>query len=334
MLQSHSLEANVDTKITPLLSVVVLNWNGKRFIDSFIDSYQQQTVSARDRELIFVDNGSTDDSVEYLKQKYGSDSSIKIVNNKKNYGYAQGNNLGMKQASGEYILIVNNDIEMHSDLLKEILNLAHKKNADAVVAKLMFLNKPGYINNAGSILDPDSTWPVKEIGINELDQGQYNSVREITAVCGACVLFKRTFLEKVGLFDSRFFMYFEDGDLSWRGQKAAAKFYYCPTAVAYHVHTGSSKEGSSLFNFYVGRNRVLILAKNARWIVFIRGLSITLYWHLIIRIVNIFRAILGKASKKRVLIEFWQSQKMLLSIFANLPYAFSKRWHLIGEERL
>lgn len=316
------------------VSIVVLNWNGKRFIDNFMKSFLKQTYTKDKLELIFTDNDSSDDSVEYLRKEYGKDKRIKIVLNDKNYGYAKGNNLGIKEAIGDYVLVCNNDLELKPDLVEELVACAQRTKSSAVVPKLMYLNKPGVINNAGSRIDTRSDWPIYEIGANEKDTGQYDDDREITAFCGACVLFTRNFLQKVGMFDNKFFMYFEDGDLSWRGKRMKHKFYYAYKAIAYHVHTGSSKEGSALFNHFVGRNRLLILAKNGS----LRNLAIA--WakmmkdHFLFRIKNVLLAILGKYPKKQSLREFWLSQKMLCAAALLTPYSLSKRFHILREEKI
>ena len=318
----------------PLVSIVVLNWNGKKFIDPFVKTFLAQTYSQSAIELLFIDNGSTDDSVDYFRQNHSHHDNIKIVENGGNYGYAGGNDRGMHHTKGDYVLVCNNDLELDKDLVAELVKVAETKQADAVVPKLMYLNRPGIINNAGSKLDANSDWPIWEIGKDEKDEGQFNEIREITALCGACVLFKRSFLETVGLFDAKFFMYFEDGDLSWRGQKAGAKYYYAPKAVAFHFHTGSSKEGSPLFNHYVGRNRMIILAKNAGIKVFAKGYAKTLRDHLLFRLKNLWASLFGRYSRRMALKEFWFSQKILWSIAWLLPYAFLKRLKLLKEDTL
>lgn len=321
----------------PLVSVVVLNWNRRKFIDPFLKSFLKQTYPKDRLELVFIDNGSTDDSVAYLQKHYGSDKRINLVlvQNDKNYGYAGGNNRGLKRASGDYILICNNDLELDKNAVSELVTTAQKRKADVTTVKLMFLNKPGVINNAGSRLEPTSDWPIYEIGINENDTGQYDKEYEISAFCGACILIRRDFLQTVGLFDARFFLYFEDGDLAWRGQKAGKKYFFCPQAVAYHVHIGTSGgEGSPVFNHYVGRNRLLILAKNAGFGVFLRGLAKTVRDHALLRVYRLWLGLLGRYSRRLALKEFLASQKMLWAAIALLPYAWCKRFGIIKEETL
>jgi len=332
MPKAISREAKVSTQ--PFISVVVLNWNGKRFIDPFMKSFLQQTYPKDRIELLFTDNGSSDDSVAYLNEHYGSDKRIKVVLNGKNYGYAGGNDLGIKEAKGDFILITNNDLELDKDAIKELVATAKRRNADITTAKLMYLNRPGYINNAGSELRPNSDWPIREIGIDEKDHGQYNEERELTAVCGACILIRRDFLETVGMFDKTFFLYFEDGDLSWRGQHAGKHYWFSPKAVALHFHTGSTKEGSPTFNHFVGRNRILILAKNASFQVMAKGFAKTIRDQFFFRVKNAWASLFHRYSRRLAWEEFWRSQKIIWSIICLLPYAYAKRWGIIKEETL
>lgn len=322
------------SKLNPLVSIVVLNWNRKRFIGPFMKTVINQTYPKDRLELLFTDNDSHDGSVQYIKDKYGDLPYLRVIQNEKNYGYSKGNNLGIRQAKGDYVLVCNNDLELDKSLVRELVSAAEKHNSSITTAKLMYLNKPGIINNAGSRLAPDSTWPTYEIGKDEKDQGQYDKDREITAFCGACVLIRRDFLQTVGMFDSKFFMYFEDGDLSWRGQKAGHKYYYAPKAIAYHFHTGSSAEGSPLFNHFVGRNRLLIMLKNARLKIFLRTCGVTLKDHVLVRLKNLYASLFGRYSKRQALNEFLRSQKMLWAALALSPYILLKRFGIISEDKL
>jgi len=321
------------TENKPLVSIVALNWNGKKFIDPLVESIAKQKLKNIEIEFLFVDNNSSDGSVEYFRKKYNR-VNFKVVQNDANYGYAKGNNLGIKQAEGQYILVCNNDLVMDESLVQNLYDELLRNEADLVVPKLMFLNKPGYINNAGSVLDKENSWPVSEVGFGEKDEGQYNTVREISAFCGACVLFKRDFLETVGLYDNKFFMYFEDSDLSWRGQDARKKFVYAPSAIAHHHHTGTSVEGSKKFNYFVARNRVLVLLKNAAPRVVWVGYKFALRDHLYYRVKNVAKAILGRYPKKQSLSELWLGVKTFCGIVAHTPYALLKRWRVITEAKI
>jgi GT2 family glycosyltransferase len=317
------------------VDIVVLNWNGKRFVKGFIETYLKQSYPKDLLKLYFVDNGSTDDSVDhFIHLAKKSKVRYEVVLNGENYGYAQGNNLGIMQTTGDYVLVCNNDLELHKDLVKNLLETAQKNKSSVTVPKLMYLNKPGYINNAGSNISYKSAWPITEIGANEKDSEKFSKEYEITAFCGACVLFERNFLETVGLFDRKFFMYFEDGDLSWRGQKAGHKYYFSPKAIALHYHTGSSKEGSPLFNHYVGRNRLLILQKNGSYSQIGKAWVATLKDHVLLRLQNIYKSAFRSYPRRKALIELKLSLKMVLAALILLPYATAKRYRIIKEELL
>jgi len=319
---------------SPFISVVLLNWNGKRFIDSFMEGFLKQNYPKDRMELLFVDNCSSDDSVDYFKNNYGKNKGVKIILNKKNLGYAGGNNEGLRKISGDYALVCNNDLVMEQDTIKELVLAAQKHNADVTSAKIMYLNRPGVINNAGSTLEKDSDWPIKEIGINEKDGPKYNADYEISAFCGAFILIKKSFLKTVGLFDDRFFLYFEDGDLSWRGQKKGKKYWLAASSVVRHYHTGSSEEGSPTFNHFVGRNRLLILTKNAKYRVLAKAWMKTFKEHFVIRIVRVLLSIKGKYPKKQAVHELYLSAKMILAALLLTPYALGKRYGILKENTI
>ncbi|HEX5798191.1 MAG TPA: glycosyltransferase family 2 protein [Candidatus Saccharimonadales bacterium] len=318
----------------PTVSIVVLNWNGKKFIDPFVESFKKLNYPSDKLELIFTDNDSSDGSVEYIKKKYKSLKQLKVIQTGGNYGYAGGNNRGMKHATGDYVLVCNNDLILDPKLVDELVKEAKSKSSAITVPKLMFLNKPGYINNAGSMLEANNIWPVKERGFDQKDSKEFEKTVEITAFCGACVLFERRFLEDVGLFDGKFFMYFEDGDLSWRGQKSGYKYYIAPKALAFHEHTGTSKEGSPLFNYYVGRNRLLILMKNAKFRVVFKAWLVVLHNQLYVKVRKFLRSVIRKNNRKENGKDLLLGIKVVASALLFAPYCYLKRWKLLPEEKL
>jgi GT2 family glycosyltransferase len=207
----------------PLVSIVVLNWNGQRYNDIFFKSVAKQTYGTKKIEAIFVDNGSSDDSVKkFLEMKIPY---AKLIETGDNYGYSGGNNFGIREAKGDYIVICNNDLVLEPKWLETLVKTAQETDADIVVPKLIHFGT-SKIYNAGSMIHPEDDWPNRERGVNQsADKKEFNTRAEITAFCGASPLFKRSFLEEVGLFDKQFFLYWEDTDLSWRGQKLGKKIY-------------------------------------------------------------------------------------------------------------
>jgi len=317
----------------PLVSIIVLNWNGKRFIDSFFDSVYTQTYPSQKIEILFVDNASSDDSVAYFDSKHYPRA--RLVQTGANYGYSGGNNYGFREAKGQYIVVCNNDLELDPHWLENLVECATETDADIVVPKLVYAGS-NTINNAGSILIPDSDWPNKERGIDEpADLAEFNVRQEVTAFCGASPLFKRDFLEEVGLFDKRFFLYWEDGDLSWRGQKKGKKYVYEPTAIAYHNASGSTGGSTSpVFVYYVSRNRILILVKNAKLRYALKAFAKVGRDHVLYKIRDVFAAIKSGQGKKTALRNLWLGIKIIAGTVALTPVMLCKRWKLISEEHL
>lgn len=317
-----------ESNIMPFVSIVTVNWNGKRFLQKLLPLLAAQDYPKDRYEIIIVDNNSTtDDSVEFVKSAFPD---MVLIENGSNDGFAGGCNIGIRASKGDYVMLINNDTEPHKDWLKQLVVCAEKNHSGAVVSKLMFANQPGIINNAGSLLMPDQTWPVQEIGANQKDAPEFNSEREITAFCGASVLLSREMLEQVGIFDEAFFMYFEDGDLSWRAQKAGWKFHYEPASVVMHEHSGSSVEHSDFFTFFVTRNRLLILMKHASWKIYFKAL---LGFFREFFAVPLFYIIRGR-NQRHQLRNLRLGSKILLSLLWHKPGAMLKRWRLRSEARL
>lgn len=315
-------------KTLPFVSVITLNWNGKRFLEKLLPLLEKQTYPRDRYEIIVVDNHSTkDDSVAYVQKNFPN---VRLIQNKDNYGFAKGMNVGMKRAKGDYLALINNDTEPKNTWLHELVKCATIHNAGGVVPKLLFANKPNIINNAGSLLHPDRSWPIEELGANLPDGPDFNKERSITALCGASPLINRAMLKDVGLFDEAFFMYFEDGDLSWRAQKAGWKFFYCPTSVVLHEHSGSSVEHSPFWTFYVTRNRLLILCKHARPLLALRAYASFIKQF---QAVPIVRGLQGR-ERRHQLHTLTLGIKIHASFLRHVIPALLKRFHLVKETTL
>lgn len=374
---------------SPLVSVITVNFNGARYLPDLLTSLGRQSYSRY--EVLLVDNGSTDDSVDIARQ---CAPEVRIVQAPDNLGFSEGNNLGIREARGAYVALINNDTVVEPDWLEHLVDEACSSPAiGAVGSKILFarpfmpiaissdtfcpareggspdgrelgvivgddsrfvdcpyrkaihrsgfygpesiggelgrwtngqaevllpvesLAKPGdlclrlnrgrshgrgsvtvkigdtvvalldvasgwedhivpvprhtartngfdVINNAASFLDENGV--AGDRGIYEADHGQYDSAEDVTALCGCSMLISRAALERVGLFDRDFFMYFEDTELCWRLRESGYRLRYQPLSVVRHVHAATSVEWSPSFNFLVGRNRILMLLKHAR----------------------------------------------------------------------
>lgn len=345
------------------VSVILVNYNGKRYIQNLFESLKHINHEGFCFEVVFVDNNSSDDSVQYLESIRGElNFDLNIVKSKINRGFAGGNNLGVMASKGEYIVFLNNDtivdrnwlstlfysileekdrvcmvnsklyyyynfIELkilgkHKAAIKreyevngEKCNIENKycKNiedkGDYIIfsettivnipitwtgsAKIQFYTKSEsvcvclgeqkevsadgeicfdltdkevceesypLIQNAGSGVN--QAYDGYDIGNGERDSEKYLHSYEITNACGASVIMRKDDFVNCGMFDSRFFMYYEDTDLSYRMRRGGKKILYCPESVVRHIHTGSSKEWSPFFTYHVYRNKLLFVFKN------------------------------------------------------------------------
>ena len=188
------------------------------------------------------------------------------------------------------------------------------------------------INNAGTYLD--SNGEAGDRGIYEPDRGQYDQEENVEALCGAAMLIRRSVLESIGLFDSRFFMYYEDTDLCWRIRRAGGELRYVPSSVVRHIHTGSSVEWSPMFVYYVSRNHVLIRFKHAPLYIAIKGYLVE-----IARLVAAVRAWgrLALHKKAEMQTREWDEFRLRLRVQADLirkiPGSLARRWGYKGTAK-
>jgi len=251
--------------------VVILNLNGKDFTLDCLTSLEDLKKPKNCQvELIVVDNGSTDGSVAAIKKSFPK---VAVLENKKNLGFAEGNNVGFRfglKKGADYVLLLNNDTIVDKNFLVELLRQGEDKRVGILGPKIYFA--PGYefhkerykesqrgkvLWYAGGQMDWDNVL-ASHRGVDEVDRGQYDKVSETDFVSGCCMLVKRQVLEKVGLFDPRYFLYYEDNDLCQRAKRAGFKLLFVPAAHLWHLNAGTAGgSGSSLQEYYISRNRLL-----------------------------------------------------------------------------
>lgn len=243
----------------PFVSIVIVNYNGRRFLRDCLSALDAQTWPSDRRETILVDNGSTDDSVDQVRQQFPA---VRVLTAGKNLGFAGGNNAGIGQARGDFIALLNNDTVVQPTWLERLVEaLQEDPRIGGATGKILLKNEPDRINSAGLNLYHDGR--AGDRGFREVDGGQFEEPADVFGACGASVLLRREMLEDVGLLDERFFMYCEDLDLAWRARLRGWRFRYTPKSVVFHVHCGTSGEWSPFFAFYAERNTVLANLKNA-----------------------------------------------------------------------
>jgi len=242
-------------KLLPLISTIILNWNGKEYLCPCLQSVKGQTYP--NTEIILVDNASTDGSVEYVKNLFPD---LRLLVNHKNRGYGAGNNRGIEEAKGRYIFVLNSDTEVENGCVEALWNCIETDQKIGVTTpKILLYDRRDTIDAAGLTVYPDGL----SIGRGRLEpQEKYSRREEVFFGSGCASLFRREMLEEIGLFDAHFFAYAEDTDLGWRARLRGWKAYYVPEAVVYHHHSKTFGTYSPLKAFLVERNRIWVAWKN------------------------------------------------------------------------
>lgn len=312
----------------PIVSVIILNFNGKKFIFDCLDSLKKQTC--KDIEVIFVDNGSSDDSVEYVRNNFPE---IKIIENKENFGFAKGNNVGAKYASGKYIFLLNNDTKIDAKCIEMLVEEAEKDQTIGMLApKILSIKNNALIDSVGMNIYPDGLARGK--GRNEIDNGQYDKVQEILFPSGCAALYRKKMIDEIGFFDDIFFAYCEDTDLGIRARLADWKSILVPKAIVLHYYSGTAGSFSELKAFLTERNHFFVAIKN-----FPLKLLLLLPFYTFLRYLSIIYGILknkGPAARfqsskiKLVAILF----KAYFSMFKSLPYLISERRKIQNNKKI
>ena len=240
----------------PLVSIIILNWNGKEYLGKCLRSLKKQTY--KNFEVILVDNGSTDGSIDYIKDNFGD--FIKLIQNKTNLGFAEGNNIGIKNSKGKYILLLNNDTRTDSLWVEELVKVAEADERIGMCAsKVLSLDNPEIIDNVGHLIYKDGL--NRGRGRLEYDEGQYDTVEEVFFPSGCAATYRKKMLADIGGFDEDFFAYGDDTDIGIRGRLAGWKCVYVPTAIVYHKYSASTSPYSLFKAFHAERNRLWIAVK-------------------------------------------------------------------------
>jgi GT2 family glycosyltransferase len=243
----------------PLVSAIVLNWNGAGVVLAAVASLLAQTLEPI--EVIVVDNASTDGSDAAVEERFAG--RVALIRNSRNLGFGAGNNVGLRAARGRFVLLLNNDAEAAPTLLEEMVRAADGERIGMVAAKVLLHGTPGAIDTTGHLLYPDGL--NRGRGRLEVDRGQYDRCRTALFPSGAAGLYRRRMLDEIGLFDEAFFLYGDDAELGLRGRRAGWECAFAPRAVALHHYSRSAGPYSALKAFHVERNRVWVLLKLFPW---------------------------------------------------------------------
>lgn len=238
------------------MAIVILNFNCEEEVVGCIRSLWLSGV--RDAEIMVIDNASEDDSVQSIKSVFPK---IKIIQNKKNLGYAGGNNVGARWAlknGADDILILNPDVVVRKGAVTQLLGAAKATGAGIVGPKI--LTPDGKIWSVGGVIDK-KRFTAGLIGLGETDRGQYGANIDVDFVSGTAILVKRKVFEKIGLLDERYFLYYEDVDFCLKARWAGFKVVLAPRAVVIHKESASVNKKLGLKEYYLARNHWLFLER-------------------------------------------------------------------------
>jgi GT2 family glycosyltransferase/glycosyltransferase involved in cell wall biosynthesis len=243
------------------VSTVIVNHERRDLLQRCLESLETASRAVEDpTEIIVVDNGSRDGSVELVQEHFPD---VRVVGLRRNEGFAGGVSRGIAAAHGEWIAVFNNDTTIEPDALALMLEAgrAHPR-VGAVAAQMRFAERRDVLNSAGLELDRLGIAADRLVG-TRVDDLSEREPYEVFGASGGAAIFRRRMLEEVGGFDETFFAFFEDADLAWRAQAQGWHALYAPRAVVYHHHSATAGHGSPVKLYLVGRNRVRTLAKNA-----------------------------------------------------------------------
>lgn len=246
-----------------LISVIIINHNGKQFLQKCLSSLL--ATNYPNFEVIFVDNGSSDDSVEYVKS-YFKDQRVSFVINDKNRGVPGGRNIGFEKARGAYVVFLDNDTEVEQNWLKELLRVFESDSRIAVAqSKLLRMVERNRFDHAGDYLTPFGF--LYERSNQAIDKGQFDKVEDILSAKGAATMIKSSVFKELGMYDDEYFMYQEETDFCFRVRLAGYRVVFAPKSIVWHAFSTPLKEKKEHYSQYViryygCRNYISTLIKN------------------------------------------------------------------------
>jgi len=243
----------------PLVTIIVVNWNGIKFIQDCLASLERQTW--KNREFILVDNGSKDGSSEYMQRWAERVPNAQVILLPRNAGFCEANNRAFAKAGGEWIALLNNDAIAEPDWIEALVRHGDpSRRLGMLGSKILFAEPDGVIDKAGHLIYWDGQ--NRGRGTMERDVGQFDREEEILWPDACAALYHRRIFEETGGFDETFFAFGDDADLGMRARLLGWKAWYVPDAVVHHRHSATAGVYSPLKIMLVERNRLLLAIKN------------------------------------------------------------------------
>jgi hypothetical protein len=245
------------------IAVVILNWNGKKFLEKFLPSVIARSSGIAD--IIIADNASSDGSLEYLESTHPE---IRIIRLEKNHGFATGYNLALRQVDADYYILLNSDIEVTDNWIMPVIRLMEEDPTIAACQpKIRSYHDPEkfeYAGAAGGFIDKYG-YPFCQGRLFqslEKDTGQFDKASEVFWATGACMFVRSEVYHKLGGFDDDFFAHMEEIDFCWRAKNQGYKIFYCPGSTIFHIGGGTLPKNNSRKTYLNIRNNIIMLYKN------------------------------------------------------------------------
>lgn len=237
-----------------VLSIVIPNWNGAKFLPTCLDALARQTYP--DIETIIVDNASQDGSQALIKERYPD---VVLLELPENRGFTGACNVGIQMARGEYVALLNNDTEVDPGWAGAVVDAFQRHpEAGSIASKMLLFDQRDHIHTAGDFFTVDGR--AGNRGVWQKDDGQFDHEEYVFSACGGSSVYRKVMLDQIGLLDDDFFFSLEDVDLGWRAQLAGWRCLYTPAAIVYH-HL-SATGGGVTASYHDGRNLIFVLVKN------------------------------------------------------------------------
>jgi len=231
----------------PLVSIIVLNYNAGKLLHNCINSIKKSNY--KNFEIIVVDNISSDNSQNECKKKFPE---IKLIQNNKNFGYCEGNNIGIRNANGEFIIILNPDTIVESTWIDELFEAYQEFGDGLYQPKILSLNENNVIQSTGNMIHVFGFGFARDKGNKVVDK--IEEIEKIGYASGTCLFTSREVVDKIGLLDEFLFLYHDDLDFGWRAAQIGINSYYVPKSKIFHVESYSLKWSSKKF-YWLERNR-------------------------------------------------------------------------------
>lgn len=304
----------------PVVAVVILNWNGKKYLEQFLPPLIE--FSGPEAEIIIADNASKDDSVSFIRKRYPQ---LRIIENTTNEGFARGYNIVLQQVEAEYLVLLNSDIEVTPDWISPVIDLMKSdQTIGACQPKIRsFYNRDEfeYAGAAGGFIDKYG-YPFcrgRMFLTLEKDTGQYDDQVEISWATGACLFVRSDLFRRLGGFDDDFFAHMEEIDFCWRLHNYGYRVMYCPDSMVYHIGGGTLPKASWRKTYLNFRNNFMLLYKNLPSNLLFPVFTARLF----LDGVAAFKFLIQAGFK-----DFWAVGHAYISFYLALPSMYKKRKRL------